>query len=306
MCPNAAQVNRLARQTSSGLLQSLKPLFSAGFATSCCDCNLRCDPVKHLSSEMDTNHSLQTGQTFETGLNQLHERGVLLLIMFSKLQLYILAICTLAAAGVWGFWEYHQLHLPRQFISVPNDSSSSSDDSQDQSSSDDTFHKFPSTNSPKPPPQPESDEDKAADKIIDSITDKIGNCFKTEDYSFIVDNMYAPVVDKFGGKEKVMEACQAAVAELKAQQMDVITWHAVKPYSYYNGNFKKYAVVPYEMEMNYNGKKIKQTGYQLGIKTPDANWQFVNGDRLSPEIFQEFFPDFPSNVELPEMQQGYE
>jgi len=226
--------------------------------------------------------------------------------MFSKLQLYILAICTLGALGIWGCFEYRQFHLLKQAVLLPNSYVNGSDNTQNQPSSDAAPENTPKVNPPKPAPHPESDEDRADDKAIDAIMDKMGNCFRTEDFSFIIDNMYTPILEKFGGKEKAIEDSKAVVAQLKDQQMDFIYWHTVKPYDYYKGDSKKYAIIQYEMEMTYNGRKIKQTGYQLGIKTLDTNWQFVNGDRLTHDIFQEFFPDFPKDVELPEMQQGYD
>jgi hypothetical protein len=226
--------------------------------------------------------------------------------MFSKLQLYILAICTLGAVGVWGIWEYRQMHLLNQAVLLPNSYASGFDNTQNQSSKDDTPNYIPTVSPPKAPPHPETDEEKADDKAIDAIMDRFANVYNSGDYSIIIDNMYTPIVERFGGREKAIEDSKSAIALLREQQMNFVSWATVKPYTYISGVSNKYAIIPYEMEMTYNGNTIKQTGYQLGIKTPNLNWQFVNGDRLTPEIFEEFFPDFPSNVELPEMQQGYE
>jgi hypothetical protein len=37
-----------------------------------------------------------------------------------------------------------------------------------------------------------------------------------------------------------------------------------------------------------------------------SQWQFVYGDNLTPEIYKQFFPDFPKNIELPKLQRDYE
>jgi hypothetical protein len=58
--------------------------------------------------------------------------------------------------------------------------------------------------------------------------------------------------------------------------------------------------------MTIAGKKMRQESYQLGIKTADSQWQFVNGDNLSPATYAEFFPDFPRNFELPKVERSYE
>lgn len=88
--------------------------------------------------------------------------------------------------------------------------------------------------------------------------------------------------------------------------MNFKSWNAAKPYSYYNGLSNRYAVIPYEMEMSYYGKAIKQKGFELGIKAPGSKWQFINGDTLTPAIIEAFFPDFPTNIDLPNLRQGYE
>ena len=47
-------------------------------------------------------------------------------------------------------------------------------------------------------------------------------------------------------------------------------------------------------------------GYDLGIKTPDGQWQFINGDKLTPQVYQRFFPDFPKDTDIPPVTQRFD
>jgi len=136
--------------------------------------------------------------------------------------------------------------------------------------------------------------------------DKLGNAFKAGDYSYAVEVMYSPLLEKAGGKENAIQASKSVVAQMKAQQMILVSWETKKPYKYVQGDAHRYAIVPCEMVMNIGKKTLRQKSYQFGIKTGSSNWQFINGDRLTSDSFQEFFPDFPKSVELPEVRQELE
>ena len=144
------------------------------------------------------------------------------------------------------------------------------------------------------------------DKVIDAVMEKLANSFKVGDYASAMDVMYVPILESLGGREKAVEGAKALMAQMKEQGMVIIYWKTRKPYTYLAGDSHKYAVIPYEMGARISGKKMKQTSYQLGIKTANSGWQFVNGDQLTPEIIGHFFPDFPKDFELPEMQQSWE
>jgi hypothetical protein len=83
----------------------------------------------------------------------------------------------------------------------------------------------------------------------------------------------------------------------------VNSWKVNKPYLYVAGKLHKYVVIPYEVKINSPGKIVTQSSYELGIKTVESGWQFVGGDMLSPELYDQFFPDFPKDVNLPEVEQ---
>jgi hypothetical protein len=118
--------------------------------------------------------------------------------------------------------------------------------------------------------------------------------------------MYTPIMDAMGGKEKMLAAVSVLKDQMTQQQISVISWEPQKPYTYLKGNGRWYAVIPYVSEMTMAGQKLKMSGFQLGIKNDGSEWQFVSGDKLTPEILNTFFPDFPKDLELPKTQRQFE
>ena len=57
-----------------------------------------------------------------------------------------------------------------------------------------------------------------------------------------------------GGKEQGVLAAQAIVAQMKQQQIVMVSWKATKPYQYIRGESRTYAVIPYESVLTIAGK----------------------------------------------------
>lgn len=148
--------------------------------------------------------------------------------------------------------------------------------------------------------------DSADDKAIASVMERLEKSFLSDDYSYAFDVMYAPIVEKMGGRENLAAMVKSIAAQIKEQQIVVLSWKAGKPYQYIRAESRTYAIIPYEAVMKIAGKKLRQESYQLGVKTADSQWQFVNGDNLSPDTYRDFFPDFPKNFELPKVERSYE
>jgi len=155
-----------------------------------------------------------------------------------------------------------------------------------------------STGLPEPLVQP----DPSDEREIDEVMAKLKSSFKANDYTYVFDVMYAPIVEKMGGKAQGVLAAKAIIAQMKQQQIVMVSWKARKPYQYIQGESRTYAVIPYESVMTIAGKRLRQESYQLGIKAAGSHWQFVNGDNLNPEVFKEFFPDFPKSTKLPKLE----
>jgi hypothetical protein len=147
------------------------------------------------------------------------------------------------------------------------------------------------------------DED---DQAIDAVMDKEMKGFMANDYSYAFEIMYKPILESMGGKEKILAMVPVLKEQMKQMQISVISWKPQKPYTYLKGNGRRYAVIPNVSEMTMTGQKVKINGFQLGIKNDGSEWQFVNGDKLTPTMMDTFFPDFPKDFELPKTQREIE
>lgn len=146
----------------------------------------------------------------------------------------------------------------------------------------------------------------ADDKAIDSVMQKLESTFKAGDYTYAIEVMYTPVMEKMGGKEKALAVAKNTGAQMKEQHITMVSWTAKKPYQYVAGTEHQYALVPYDSFITMGDKKLHQTSYEVGVKVGDGKWQFVNGDNITPEVLKQFFPDFPKGVELPKVVRNYE
>jgi hypothetical protein len=144
------------------------------------------------------------------------------------------------------------------------------------------------------------------DKAIDAIMEKLAKTYKNNDYSYAFEVMYAPILESMGGKEKLLAAMPALKEQMDQLHVSLISWETQKPYSYLKGNGRWYAVIPYVSELNMTGQKFKVSGFEFGIKNDGSEWQFLDGQKLTPTIFDTFFPDFPKDVELPKTQRELE
>jgi len=225
--------------------------------------------------------------------------------MFSKLQMWILAGCLVVTTIGFAVFAFRTSGPLREAIAADDSPVPSVPDTdqmeQTQSPAHVPLKPYPVQHSPSVI----TNGNEADEKIIDAVMEKLASTFKKGDWSYAVDVMYTPLLQSVGGKEKALAELNELMKQIKTENVS-ISWTDQKPYTYVAGGSHKYVIVPYEAEVKFQGKTIKQMNYQLGIKTRDSGWQFVNGDILTPEIYQQFFSDFPKDVEIPEVQQDWE
>lgn len=119
--------------------------------------------------------------------------------------------------------------------------------------------------------------------------------------------MFSPVLEVLGGRAQALDIVKSHEERTKnLKKVVYVSWKAIKPYQYVSGARHRYVIVRYESVMFITGQKVRKRSYQLGIKGKDSMWQFVNGDNLTSETYEELFPDFPKNVELPKLERVVE
>jgi hypothetical protein len=150
-----------------------------------------------------------------------------------------------------------------------------------------------------PPP---AEVDRADSIAIDAVMERLGASFKAGDLSYQYEAMFTPILDIIGGKTQVLALVKPYEEQIRKAPIAFISWKAIKPYQYVSGKSHKYAIVRYESVALMSGKKLKKTSYELGIKRKDSTWQFVSGDNLKAETYEELFSDFPKDAQLPPVE----
>ena len=143
--------------------------------------------------------------------------------------------------------------------------------------------------------------------VVDQYVDKIGSSLAKGDIVYPVNLVPPAILDAMGGKTALLAAGQAALEQIKAQNIQILSWKATKPYQFVAAASHRYVLIPCDTIVAMpRGKKLHERSYYLGIKDPDATWHFVSGETLVPETFNRFFPDFPKTTVLPPTKQSVE
>ena len=150
----------------------------------------------------------------------------------------------------------------------------------------------------KPPPN--------ADEQIDRALVKLQRGFMAGDFTPAVELLYGPLVEKMGGRDRALAAARGINEQMKARQVGFLSWQARKPYQYLASPSRRYAIVPTEARLRIGARREVQGSYLLGIERPGGRWEFINGDKLNPQVYEELFPDFPKGTALPKVTRTVE
>jgi hypothetical protein len=58
--------------------------------------------------------------------------------------------------------------------------------------------------------------------------------------------------------------------------------------------------------MSFQDKKVALQGFQLGVREKTSDyWSYIDGEKLTPDILNKFFEDFPKDIRLPEIKTSF-
>lgn len=114
--------------------------------------------------------------------------------------------------------------------------------------------------------------------------------------------MHPKIVATMGDDETAKAVMEATCAKLKAAGMKLETLSVGDPV-FLETEEIAFAIVPTEIVLEVKGARFEVLNYHLGIReNGKAEWKYIDGSHLNQQLVQEFFPDFPSDYELPESQ----
>jgi hypothetical protein len=136
-----------------------------------------------------------------------------------------------------------------------------------------------------------------------SQADEIGKALSNEDYETVVKYTYPLVVEKLGGRQKMIDVLKTGMGGMKAQGIRVESVTIEAPKDIVAGGSNLFAILPQHLVMSRPGGKITSDTYLVAVSSDKGkNWTFIDGANLSKEKINTILPDFPASLKLPEVR----
>lgn len=147
----------------------------------------------------------------------------------------------------------------------------------------------------------------AQDDVIVSIKDQAEKVVKSvfvAEYDTLIKYTHPNIIEFSGGKDVLLNAIKKQMADLESQNatMDkVIIGEEIIAKRYQN---EYHALVPRTIIMTINDQTLTTDGYLFGFSNSEGkNWTFVEADKLKSEAAKKLFPNFKTNIKIPEKGQ---
>ena len=137
-----------------------------------------------------------------------------------------------------------------------------------------------------------------------SKVEAFGVAMVKSDYAAVAEMTYPPLVEKVGGRDKMIASIKSGMEAMKAQG---VSFQSVSveddPSDTVPNGSELYVVVPYTLKMNVPQGTLAAKTYVIGISGDNGkSWKFVNGAKDMGRI-KELLPNLPDQLKLPEYQQ---
>jgi hypothetical protein len=123
---------------------------------------------------------------------------------------------------------------------------------------------------------------------------------KKEDFGKLADLAYPPLIEAAGGRAKLIAQHEAGVREMKARGFAIRSVKVGETAQVAADGDKRFAVVPFLMEMIAPEGILQVSSFLLGI-SPDKGktWTFVDGVKANDEKVKKLLPKLPASLKLP-------
>ncbi|MCO6431977.1 MAG: hypothetical protein J5J00_14050 [Deltaproteobacteria bacterium] len=135
---------------------------------------------------------------------------------------------------------------------------------------------------------------------VRSKAEEMQRAFLTGDLESFIKYTYPPVIEKMGGKEKLLTAMHQSLREMKLRGITLSSVVASPPAEVHAGGDKLFALVPVSIELKVKSETVTHHGYNLGISDDGGtNWTFVDTVRARSPDFRQMLPDLPESLTIP-------
>ncbi len=124
------------------------------------------------------------------------------------------------------------------------------------------------------------------------------------EYEVLADYTYPLIIEMMGGKDSMMRIIENAMDNMKNQGFSFSNIDIGKPSRVYEAGDELHCIMSQTIELKNSEGTLKSKSYLLGISKNDGkNWFFIDTGQLTNETVYEMFPDFNSDLIIPETEQ---
>ncbi len=122
----------------------------------------------------------------------------------------------------------------------------------------------------------------------------------TQDFNRVVDLTYPLVVEKIGGRTKMVEMLAAGTKNMAASGFTFRAVEVQDPTGLATAGKQLFTIVPTVTEMAAPGGRLKVTSYLIGISDDKGGaWTFIDGANLTLDKVKTVLANFPDSLQLP-------
>jgi hypothetical protein len=131
----------------------------------------------------------------------------------------------------------------------------------------------------------------------------MSDAFKRHEVRPVVDMMYPPIIEAFGGREQYIALGETAMAQLVAEGLKVERLSLGEPTRTYRDGARSICFIPKEMVLSFFHGGAVSRGYLVAIHDPRVSpeWTFLDSDafKRNPDLMRKLFPGLPADVQTP-------
>jgi hypothetical protein len=144
-------------------------------------------------------------------------------------------------------------------------------------------------------------EDAAMKAVIKTQAQAINDAMEKDDFAKIADLTYPALVEKMGGREKMIAVMEEEIKKMKAAGFGFIPTTMGEPSEVVKGGDELFVIVPYELKMKTPDGTMRQKTYLIGISGDEGKtWMFLSGNP-DRKMRNQLLPKFPETLKVPEV-----
>ncbi len=133
-------------------------------------------------------------------------------------------------------------------------------------------------------------------EVVMADLERLMRAFYTNDLNAILGLTHPRVIEQMGGPVQARLELSNALERIQASGVLIESCTFPEPPNFVEGAKHQFAVAPMKLVIAARGQRRESLHCQVGVRAPGAtNWTYIEGSQV-----RIFFPDFPSNVTLPE------